>query len=92
MIVPRCRSYTLNRDTESKEMGAIYFIVFSKQTTSCIQYKNIVIVRKNNFKSGESWGQTSEHLKGNNIMCKINQFLHSFDENTVQFPSPRKCA
>lgn len=38
-----------------KEMGALnissYF--FSKQTSSCIQYKNIVIVRKNNFKSGE---------------------------------------
>jgi len=39
-----------------KEMGALnissYFF-FSKQTSSCIQYKNIVIVRKNNFKSGE---------------------------------------
>ena len=48
---------SLNRDIYriKKEMGALnissYF--FSKQTSSCIQYKNIVIVRKNNFKSGE---------------------------------------
>lgn len=39
---------------QKRDGRAEYFIIFfSKQTSSCIQYKNIVIVRKNNFKSGE---------------------------------------